>query len=245
VLADELGKLYFRRLEAFVAAERREHTVFPPEVDLFNAFRLTPYERVRVVLLGQDPYHDDGQAHGLAFSVRPGVKVPPFDQVRVVLLGDSPAGEGKHAHGLAYSVRPGAPLTPALTHLFRELRTDLGCWVPTTGCLAPWARQGVLLLNGVLTARDGDPDAHRDRGWEEFTDAVVGALGARAAPVVFLLCGPAARRKVSLIDPERHPVLTVPDPAGRTFLGSRPFSAVNNALELRGLSAVYWQLFRG
>jgi uracil-DNA glycosylase len=210
VLAAEFDKPYFRRLEKFVAAERRAHTVFPPEDEVFNAFALTPYE-----------------------------------QVRVVLVGESLAAEGERAHGLAFSVRPGAEPTPALRHLFRELRSDLGCWVPSTGCLAPWARQGVLLLNTVLTARAGEPAAHRGKGWEEFTDAVVHALDERPEPVVFLLCGAAARKKLSLVDTGHHTVVTAPDPAERAFLGSRPFSAVNTALELRGRPAVYWQLFAG
>ena len=210
VLAEEFDKPYFRRLEKFVAAERRVHTVFPAEDEVFNAFALTPYE-----------------------------------EVRVVLVGESPAAEGARAHGLTFSVRPGAEPTPALRHLFRELRSDLGCWVPSTGCLVPWARQGVLLLNTVLTARAGEPAAHRGKGWEEFTDAVVRALDERPAPVVFLLCGAAARKKLPLVDAGRHAVVTAPDPADGAFLGSRPFSAVNTALELRGRSAVYWQLFAG
>jgi uracil-DNA glycosylase len=210
VLAEEFDRPYFRRLEKFVAAERQAHTVFPPEDETFNAFALTPY-----------------------------------DQVRVVLVGESPAAEGARAHGLAFSVRPGAGPTPALRHLFRELRGDLGCWVPSTGCLTPWARQGVLLLNTALTARAGEPAAHRGKGWEEFTDAVVRALVERPEPVVFLLCGDAAHKKVPLIDGGRHAVVTAPDPADRAFLGSRPFSAVNTALELRGRPAVYWQLFAG
>jgi uracil-DNA glycosylase len=210
VLADEFTKPYFRRLEEFVAGERRKHTVYPAEDEVFRAFALTP-----------------------------------FEQVRVVLVGDSPAGEADQAHGLAYSVRPGAEPTPAVGRLFRELRADLGCRVPSTGCLTPWARQGVLLLNGVLTARQGKPDAHRGHGWEEFTDAVVRALSDRDEPVVFLLCGAAGRKKRALIDAARHAVLTAPDPWDRRFLGSRPFSAVNDALERRGRSAVYWQLFAG
>jgi uracil-DNA glycosylase len=167
----------------------------------------------------------------------------PFGQVRVVLLGDSPFVEAYRAHGLAYSVRPGTALTPVLENLFRELRHDLGCWLTQTGCLTPWAKQGVLLLNSVLTANAGDPGAHRDRGWEKFTDAVVRALDARDEPVAFLLCGPAGRRKQPLIDADRHPVVIVPSPWDPEFRGSRPFSAVNNALEVRGRARVYWQLF--
>jgi uracil-DNA glycosylase len=486
VLAEELAKPYFRRLAEFVAGERREHTVFPPEEDVFNAFTLTPYEKVKVLLLGQDPYHDDGQAHGLCFSVHPGVRPPPslvnvfkelhddlgcripnnghltpwakqgvmlmnavltvqahepashkergwetftdaviralsareapvvfllwgayaqkkkelidgrhvvltsahpsplsarkffgskpFSQanqaleklgqapidwqlpdlaagsaaepsiappppadadgatgsdrepreleepaasaevppapaapafahlralsqaaelpegwlaalagefakpyfrkldrfldderqagtvlpgdeevfralrltppvqVKVVLVGDEPSAKKGQSYGLAYSVPPGVAPTPALRNIFHELRADLGCWIPRTGCLEAWARQGVLLLNSVLTVRAGQPESHKERGWETFTDAVVRSLSAREAPIVFLLCG-AAARKEPLIDPGRHVVLTAPDPSGRGFRGSRPFSAVNSALERRRQRGIYWQLY--
>src|SRR5262249_52617633 len=147
------------------------------------------------------------------------------------------------AHGLAFSVRPGVAPTPALANLFLELRNDLGCWIPRTGCLTPWAKQGVLLLNSVLTVPARQPGGHRGKGWETFTDAVVRALNRRPDPLVFLLCGAPAHRKLHLIDDDRHTVLAVPDPADQEFLGTRPFSAVNNALELRGRSAIYWQLF--
>jgi uracil-DNA glycosylase len=206
-LGDQFRQPYFERLAKFLAAERQEARVYPADEEVLAPFHLTPWE-----------------------------------QVRVVLIGDAPPA-GAEAHGLPFSVRPGAPLSPALANLFRTLRGDLGCWLPKTGCLEPWARQGILLLNTVLTARAGDPDAHRGRGWEKFTDGVVRALSARSDSLVFLLCGEAAGRKQSLIDARRHVVLAVPDPADPAFLGGRPFSAVNNALELRGRPAVYWQIF--
>jgi uracil-DNA glycosylase len=476
VLAAEFTKPYFAKLEKYVAAERKTETVFPPVDDVFNAFRYTPYDQVKVLLLGQDPYHDDGQAHGLCFSVRPGVKtppslvnmykelqtdlgckpvqhghltawarqgvmllnavltvrahnaashkgqgwetftdaviralnartepvvfllwgayaqkkqelidtkkhavlamahpsplsvkkffgsrpfskanaalekfgVPPIDwqlpatpdavdgksapkpvtapatnrttapvtappaepvapvqnsspatrlsgflpacwrsalsvefgkpyfqklekfldvereeqpvvpeekevfaafrltplaQVRVVLLGDEPPCTAEDADGLAFSTRPGRAPTPALTAIFQELRRDLGCRIPTTGCLAPWARQGVLLLNEVLTVREAVPGSHGDCGWERFTDAVLRVLNARPEPVVFLLWGEVGERKRGLIDAPQHAVLTPPHPEDADFAGSRPFSAVNEALELRRRSAVHWQLF--
>ena len=165
-LADEFAKPYFLRLREFLAGERAAHKVFPPEEDVFNAFRLTPFERVKVVLLGQDPYHDDGQAHGLCFSVRPGVKPPP-----------------------------------SLVNMFKELKTDLGCKVPNNGYLVPWAEQGVLLLNAVLTVRAHEANSHKDQGWETFTDAVIRALDARPDPVVFVLWGAYAQKKGKLIDP--------------------------------------------
>jgi uracil-DNA glycosylase len=478
ILADEFDKPYFRKLEEFVAKERKEQKVFPPEEDVFNALKHTPFANVKVLLLGQDPYHDDGQAQGLCFSVRPGVKSPPslvnifkelhedlgctipdhgslltwadrgvmllnavltvrahspashkeqgwetftdaviralsaraepvvfllwgayaqkkaalidtsrhvilnaahpsplsskkffgskpfsqandalkkfgrepidwqipplngaspapvakpasvapvteskpspqdpapspvmavvqtmlthlhslryasllpedwrqalaaefdkpyfrklekfldaerqthtvapsendifrafeltpFADVRVVLLSDEPSSKKGHAHGLALSVADGIAPTPALNNIFRELRTDLGCWIPTSGDLTPWARQGVLLLNSVLTVRIGEPGSHRDRGWETFTDAVIETLNRREKPVVFLLMGAAAQRNEHLIDIERHAVINRAEPTSRNFLGTQPFSAVNNALELNGQPAVYWQL---
>src|SRR5262249_13607698 len=138
----------------FVDQERAQHTVYPPEEDVFNAFRYTPYEEVKVLLLGQDPYHGAGQAHGLAFSVQPGVKPPP-----------------------------------SLVNIFKELHSELGCRVPNNGYLVPWAERGVMLLNAVLTVRAGEANSHKDKGWEHFTDAVIGALNARPRPVVFALWG--------------------------------------------------------
>ncbi len=477
VLADEFAKPYFRSLQEFVAAERGEFAVFPPDEDVFNAFRFTPFEEVKVLLLGQDPYHDDGQAHGLCFSVRHGMKPPPslvnifkelrddlgipapahgyleswakqgvmllnavltvrahepashkergwetftdaviralsararpvvfllwgayahkkeelidasrhvvlkaahpsplsakkffggkpfsqtnqalgrlgltpvdwrisgeneaetkampaepepaktaappaepepahpaagvprtaltslhsprhaallpedwrhaladefdkayfhklekyidaerqehavypaedavfrafaltpFASVKVVLLGGEPSAKKGQSDGLAFSVPPGVAPTPALKNLFQELRADLGHRVPRTGCLEPWAKRGVLLLNVVLTARAGEPGSHAGRGWETFTDAVVRALGARDKPLAFLLCGEAGARKEKLVAGGRHAVRTLPEPASREFLGTRPFSAANDALEKRGLSAVSWRVY--
>jgi uracil-DNA glycosylase len=210
LLADELTKDYFRRLQDFVAAERATHTVFPPENDVFNAFKLTPYERVKVLLLGQDPYHDDGQAHGLCFSVRPGVKPPP-----------------------------------SLVNIFKELHNDLGCKIPNNGYLVPWAEQGVMLLNAVLTVRAHEPASHAERGWETFTDAVIAALNAREQPIVFVLWGGYAQKKSKLIDASRHRIVTAAHPSplsAKKFLGSKPFSAINRALEELGQRPIDWQL---
>jgi uracil-DNA glycosylase len=485
ILADERKKDYFLRLQEFVAAERAAHTVFPPEIDVFNAFKLTPYEQVKVLILGQDPYHDDGQAHGLCFSVRPGVKPPPslvnifkelhsdlgctipdngyllpwaergvmllnavltvrahepashaehgweiftdavisslnkreqplvfvlwgayaqkksklidaarhrivtaahpsplsakkflgskpfsainkaldelgetaikwqipdlaegtrpeepnlvaaakseeveektpetptpvphahvaslldtvlsyefslrhqtllpqswqmaladqfsqpyfrklekfiaeqrqestvcpsemdvfsafrltpIEQVSVVLLGDEPPAQAEQADGLAFSARAGSKPMLAARRMFEELHSDLGCWPPSTGHLAPWARQGVLLLDTVLTVREGEPASHERKGWETFTDAVLRTLSARSRHTVFVLWGEKGRKKERLIDPERHTILTGPHPLERGFAGSRPFSAINNALERHGQSAIWWQLFAG
>ena len=210
-LGEELSKPYFQQLRQFVADERGLHTVFPPDEDVFNALRYTPYDQVRVFLLGQDPYHDDGQAHGLAFSVRPGVKPPP-----------------------------------SLVNIFKELRDDVGCRVPNNGYLVPWAEQGVLLLNAVLTVRAHTPNSHKNRGWETFTDAVLRAVNEKPDPVVFVLWGGYAQKKLSLIDTARHTVLQSAHPsplsARSGFFGSKPFSAINDALKAAGKPEIDWQI---
>ena len=211
VLEDVLVSPGFAELEAFVEEERRKHTVYPSEEDLFSAFRLTPYDAVKVLLLGQDPYHGPGQAHGLAFSVQPGVRPPP-----------------------------------SLVNLFKELQSDLGVPKPKEGFLVPWAKQGVLLLNAVLTVREGEPNSHEGHGWETFTDAVIRAVSDKKEPVVFLLWGSYARKKESLIDTARHVILKAPHPsplsAKRGFFGSRPFSRANEALKARGREPIDWRL---
>lgn len=211
VLKEALETPSFRKLERFVEAERRKYTVYPSEEELFSAFRLTPYARVRVMLLGQDPYHGPGQAHGLAFSVKPGV-----------------------------------PLPPSLVNIFKELRNDLSVPQPASGSLVPWAERGVLLLNAVLTVREGEPNSHEGQGWEEFTDAVIRAVSAKPEPVVFLLWGNYARKKRKLIDTQRHEVIESPHPsplsAAGGFFGSRPFSRINEALMRRGQAPLQWEL---
>jgi uracil-DNA glycosylase len=210
VLADEINKPYFKELEKFVDGERKAHTVFPPENDVFNALKLTPYDKVNVLLLGQDPYHDDGQAHGLCFSVRPGVKPPP-----------------------------------SLMNMFKELKNDVGGAIPNNGFLEPWAKQGVLLLNAVLTVRAHEPNSHKDRGWEKFTDAVIRAVNDKPSPVIFLLWGAYAQKKEKLIDGTKHKVLKAAHPSplsAKKFFGSKPFSSVNHALEELGKPPINWQL---
>ncbi|MDC0722690.1 uracil-DNA glycosylase [Nannocystis bainbridge] len=213
VLAEEMAKPYFKDLVDFVSHDRENNTVYPPEEDLFRAFELTPFEQVKVVVLGQDPYHDEGQAHGLCFSVLPGVKPPA-----------------------------------SLANIFKELAADLGAGVPTHGNLQSWAEQGVLLLNTVLTVRAHTPGSHKNKGWEKFTDAVIRALSGRSEPLVFALWGDFARKKAALIDERRHRILVAPHPSpilgkGPKFLGSRPFSAINAALEDIGHPAIDWQIF--
>jgi len=228
-LSEELRQPYFARLAGFVASERRLGTVYPPEEEMFSALRLSPLARVKVLILGQDPYHGAGQAHGLAFSVRPGIRPPP-----------------------------------SLKNIFRELKDDLGCRIPNNGDLAPWAAQGVLLLNAVLTVREGRPNSHKDKGWERFTDAVIRAVAEKERPVVFMLWGAYARKKARLLDPRRPRGPICPEDGGKRnsarrhvilgcahpsplsafngFFGSRPFSAANAALLKAGERPIDWQL---
>ena len=209
-LTDELTKPYYGKLQEFVAQERAEHPVYPPEADVFNAFELAPFDRVKVLLLGQDPYHGSGQAHGLCFSVKPGIKPPP-----------------------------------SLVNMFRELKSDVGCSIPNNGDLVPWAEQGVLLLNAVLTVRAHEANSHKNQGWEQFTDAAIMALNERPEPVVFVLWGAYAQKKAKLINPTKHPILTAahPSPLSATkFFGSKPFSKINAALESIGQAPINWQL---
>jgi uracil-DNA glycosylase len=210
VLAGEMEKPYFKALEKFVDGERKAHQVFPPEEDVFNAFKATPYEKVKVLLLGQDPYHDDGQAHGMCFSVRPGVRIPP-----------------------------------SLRNMYKELETDLGVAPVKHGYLKAWADQGVLLLNTVLTVRAHEPASHKDRGWEKFTDAIIKDVSARQKPAVFVLWGAHAKKKAKLIDTSRHAIVQGAHPSplsAKLFFGSKPFSAVNEALAGFGQEPIDWQL---
>lgn len=210
VLAAETEQPYFADLEAFLKTERAEHQVFPPEDEVFAALAATPYQDVKVVLIGQDPYHDDGQAHGMCFSVRPGVRIPP-----------------------------------SLRNMYKELETDLGIPPVKHGYLQAWADQGVLLLNTVLTVRAHEPASHKDRGWEKFTDAVIKDVSAREKPVVFVLWGAHAKKKAKLIDSTRHAIVEGAHPSplsAKKFFGSKPFSAVNEALEKFGQEPIDWQL---
>ena len=210
VLAEETGKPYFAELAAFVAAQRAEHQVFPPAGQEFSALAATPYDKVRVLILGQDPYHDDNQAHGMSFSVLPGVKTPP-----------------------------------SLRNIFKELGTDLGIPAPDNGYLMHWAEQGVLLLNAVLTVRAHEANSHKAKGWEKFTDAVIKAVSDREEPVVFVLWGNYAKKKLPLIDTSRHVVVQGAHPSplsARLFFGSRPFSQINEALDGFGTAPIDWRV---
>ena len=211
-LRGEFEQPYMSELKRFLVAEReRGRRIFPKGSEWFRALDLTPLERVRVVILGQDPYHGEGQAHGLCFSVQPGVPPPP-----------------------------------SLVNIFKELDSDLGIKPARHGLLDHWARQGVLLLNSVLTVELGRAASHRDCGWERFTDAVVAAVNAKPEPVVFLLWGSYAQKKAAFADEARHLVLKAPHPsplsAHSGFFGCRHFSKTNAFLERRGLAPIDWAL---
>ena len=199
-LRGEFKKPYYRQLFETVKKEYATHLVFPPSDDIFNAFHLTPLKDVKVVILGQDPYHNVGQAHGLCFSVQKGVAIPP-----------------------------------SLVNIYQELHDDLGCSIPDHGYLVKWARQGVLMLNTVLTVRAHQANSHRGIGWEEFTDAAIKVLDEQDRPIVFILWGTPAQRKKTMLHNPRHLVLEAPHPsplsAYRGFFGSRPFSKTNAFLE--------------
>lgn len=211
VLADELAKPYFRDLQTYLASERLAHEVFPDERDVFTAFRLTPVDAVRVVILGQDPYHDVGQAHGLAFSVQPGVAIPA-----------------------------------SLRNIFKELRDDVGLAPPSHGCLTSWAKQGVLLLNTVLTVRAHQANSHRGKGWETFTDAVIELVSNRPNKIIFVLWGKPAQAKKKCIDGTRHTIIESAHPsplsARSGFFGSKPFSRINAALGEMGQKEIDWKI---
>ena len=209
LLREEFAKPYWPELQSFVAAERERGTVFPPATDTFAALHLTSFESVRALILGQDPYHGPGQAHGLCFSVRAGVSPPP-----------------------------------SLQNIGKELRADVGGDLPDGGDLTPWATQGVLLLNAVLTVRAGAAGSHANHGWEQFTDQVIRTVSAKSERVVFILWGAYARKKKALVDLDRHVVIESAHPsplsAHNGFFGSRPFSRANAALLEAGGAPIHW-----
>ncbi len=210
-LEEEMQKPYYRKLRQFLIQEYRTKRIYPDMYSIFNALHLTSYADTKVVILGQDPYHGPGQAHGLSFSVQPGVEPPP-----------------------------------SLINIFKELQDDLGCKIPNNGCLQPWAEQGVLLLNAVLTVREHAANSHHGQGWEQFTDRIISLLNEREKPMAFILWGTPARKKKAMITNPRHFIVESPHPsplsASRGFFGSRPFSRVNEFLESQGQKGIDWQL---
>ncbi len=209
MLAAEFEKEYYGKLLAFLAEEYETHRIYPPQPDVFNALRYSSYADTKVVILGQDPYHQEGQAHGLCFSVNKGVKIPP-----------------------------------SLGNIYKELQADLGIQPPQHGYLASWAQQGVLLLNAVLTVRDSQPNSHKGRGWEIFTDAVIKKLNEREKPMVFILWGANAKAKEVLLTNNRHLILTGAHPsplaAHTGFFGGQYFSRANRFLELENQEPINW-----
>ncbi len=211
VLEEEFKKEYFYNLLKFVQGEYKRKTVYPSKKDVFKAFRYTPYKNVKVVILGQDPYHGEGQAEGLSFSVPKGIKKPP-----------------------------------SLQNIFKELESDLGCEVPNTGSLVPWAKQGVLLLNTVLTVIKDMAASHKDIGWEVFTDEVIKKINEKEEPVVFILWGSYARSKKKFITNPKHYIVESAHPsplsAYNGFFGSKPFSKTNDFLIKNNLTPIDWQI---
>ena len=209
LLAAEFEKDYYQQLRDFLKQEYHSHHIFPPMKDIFNALRYTSYSDVKIVILGQDPYHGAGQAHGMCFSVRAGV-----------------------------------PMPPSLQNIFKEMHDDIGIFIPQSGCLIPWAREGVLLMNTVLTVRKGQPNSHKDKGWEILTDRIISLLGERDTPMVFLLWGANARKKKELITKPQHLILECPHPsplsAHRGFFGCQHFSKANQFLYDHGIAPVDW-----
>lgn len=210
-LKPEFAKPYYANLYKTVVREYSTHVVYPPSDEIFSAFEFTPLSKVKVVILGQDPYHEPGQANGLCFSVKPGVEIPP-----------------------------------SLVNIYQELHDDLGCYIPDNGDLTKWAKQGVLLLNSVLTVRAHQANSHKDIGWSEFTDAAIRILNEQDRPIVYLLWGRSAQNKAAMLNNPKHMIIKSAHPsplsAYRGFFGSRPFSRTNEFLERNGLEPIDWQI---
>ena len=211
ILEPETRQPYYLGLMDFVRQERAEHSVFPSDENVLAALEATPFDHANVLLLGQDPYHDVGQAHGLCFSVLPGVKTPP-----------------------------------SLVNMYKELESDIGCEIPNHGYLESWAKQGILMLNTVLTVRAHEANSHKKKGWEQFTDAIIKAVNEKPTPVVFVLWGKPAQKKAKLVTQAHHVIIESPHPsplsARRGFFDSQPYSRINAALRAAGHAEIDWQL---
>jgi uracil-DNA glycosylase len=209
LINEESSKPYYQELQSFLKSERKNHKIFPAEKDVFTAFELTPLDKVKVIILGQDPYHGEGQAHGLAFSVKSGVKIPP-----------------------------------SLVNIYKELEADLGIRAPSHGNLEKWAKEGVLLLNNVLTVRAGAAGSHHGEGWETFTDRVIEVLSNEKRNLVFILWGGPSQKKASRVNQDHHHLILSPHPSPlssyRGFFGSKPFSRTNSFLTTSGIKPVDW-----
>lgn len=211
ILKDEFNKEYYLKLREFLKSEYSTHKIHPDMYDIFNALKWTSYNDTKVVIFGQDPYHEENQAHGLAFSVQKGVKIPP-----------------------------------SLLNIYKELQSELGCYIPNNGYLEKWARQGVMLLNSALTVRDGQANSHRNKGWEIFTDRVVECLNEKDESVIFLLWGSNAKEKAKIITNPKHKILTTVHPsplsAHRGFFGCGHFKTTNRLLAQMGKQEIDWQI---
>lgn len=211
-ISAEFKKPYYQQLYRFVREEYNTHVIYPPADDIFNALHLTPLSEVKVLILGQDPYHNEHQAHGLSFSVLP-------EQTEI---------------------------PPSLQNIYQELKDDLGCDIPNNGYLEKWAKQGVLLLNTVLTVRAHQANSHQGKGWEQFTDAIIQAVNAQERPIVYMLWGRPAQSKISMLTNPKHLVLKAPHPsplsAYRGFFGCKHFSQANDFLVKNGLTPIDWQI---
>lgn len=211
LLKDEFSKDYYLSLREFLKNEYTTKIIYPDKYDIFNALHYTSYKDLKVVILGQDPYHGPNQAHGLSFSVSPGVKIPP-----------------------------------SLLNIYKELNSDLGCYIPNNGYLKKWADQGVLLLNTSLTVRAGEANSHKNKGWEIFTDKIISLINEKTDPVVFLLWGNNAINKKKLITNKQHLILSSAHPsplsASRGFFGSKPFSKINKFLVSVNKPPIDWQI---
>ncbi|MDB0438201.1 uracil-DNA glycosylase [Clostridioides difficile] len=211
LLKEEFEKEYYLNLRKFLIDEYKTRQIFPNMHNMYEALKHTSYKDTKVLILGQDPYHGDNQAHGLAFSVQPQVKTPP-----------------------------------SLLNMYKELKEDLGCFIPNNGYLMPWADQGVLLLNTALTVRAHEANSHKNKGWEIFTDRIISILSDREDPVIFVLWGSNARKKVELIDASKHYILEAPHPsplsASKGFFGCKHFSKINEILEKLGKEPINWQI---
>ena len=211
-LQEEFKKPYYKQLYQFVRDEYNTRVIYPPADDIFNAFHFTPLSQVKVLILGQDPYHGEHQAHGLCFSVLP----------------DQPE------------------LPPSLQNIYKELESDLGCYIPNNGYLKKWADQGVLMLNTVLTVRAHQAGSHQGKGWEQFTDAIIQAVNAQDRPIVYLLWGKPAQSKIPMLTNPKHLILKAPHPsplsAYRGFFGCKHFSQTNEFLQRNGMEPIDWQI---
>lgn len=211
LLNEEFSKEYYLNLRDFLINEYKTKTIYPDMHNIFNALHYTAYKDVKVVILGQDPYHGPNQSHGLSFSVKPGVKTPP-----------------------------------SLVNIYKELHSDVGCYIPNNGYLEKWAHEGILLLNTVLTVRSGEPNSHKNKGWEKFTDKIISLINEKDDPVVFILWGKNAQSKTKLITNSKHYIIESVHPsplsASRGFFGSKPFSKTNEFLKSIGKTEVDWQI---